>query len=278
MSLQDGFIDRFVALGGVAVLNVAGMAFEQPSLAPRGVGYKNVGAHNQENLGDPNHPYIRGEGYGGEPLTRQSFVGWGPTDQGFLTSVPDDATIVLSNVDGPSWIEYKHGNGRVIMTTLVYCSNGQPDSVGPPLDNLLKFSRFFEGGAQTPAPTVTPTATPTATATGGLETPTPTRTSKRTVTPTATESVTPTSPPTETATSTVEPTQSPVPCVGDCDGGLQVTVDELIKGVSIALGNLPIDQCPAFDGDGNGEVTVAELVRAVNYALEGCPGSRLFFP
>jgi hypothetical protein len=33
-------------------------------------------------------------------------------------------------------------------------------------------------------------------------------------------------------------------CVGDCDNSGAVTVDELVKGVSIALGTLPLDQCP----------------------------------
>lgn len=36
-------------------------------------------------------------------------------------------------------------------------------------------------------------------------------------------------------------------CVGDCDNSGAVTVDELVKGVSIALGTLPVDQCPRFD-------------------------------
>ncbi len=59
-------------------------------------------------------------------------------------------------------------------------------------------------------------------------------------------------------------------CVGDCNGDRQVTVDELVRGVNIALGASPLSTCPSFDSDGSGEVTVDELVRAVNSALAGC--------
>jgi hypothetical protein len=63
------------------------------------------------------------------------------------------------------------------------------------------------------------------------------------------------------------------PCAGDCNADREVTVDELIKGVNIALGSAPLEQCPSFDANGDAEVTVDELVRAVNNALAGCPGS-----
>jgi len=61
-------------------------------------------------------------------------------------------------------------------------------------------------------------------------------------------------------------------CAGDCTADREVTVDELVRGVNIALGNLPPGACPAFDRDRNDEVTVDELVVAVNRALGGCPG------
>ena len=61
-----------------------------------------------------------------------------------------------------------------------------------------------------------------------------------------------------------------IACNGDCNGNDQVTVDELLKGVNIALGNLPVADCPAFDSDANGIVTVDELLKAVNTALNGC--------
>jgi hypothetical protein len=62
-------------------------------------------------------------------------------------------------------------------------------------------------------------------------------------------------------------------CVGDCNGNRIVTVDELIKGVNIALGSLALTECPAFDRNKNLVVTVDELIVGVNNALTGCPGS-----
>jgi hypothetical protein len=72
----------------------------------------------------------------------------------------------------------------------------------------------------------------------------------------------------------VAPTATPtgdVPCVGDCGGDGQVSVDEIIRAVNIALGNLTVNDCPAADGNGDGFVTVEEIVTAVNNALNGCP-------
>jgi hypothetical protein len=65
-------------------------------------------------------------------------------------------------------------------------------------------------------------------------------------------------------------TESTASCVGDCDGNGSVTVDEIIRGVSIALGTISVDECRAFDVNGDGAVTVDEVVQAVNGALGGC--------
>lgn len=65
---------------------------------------------------------------------------------------------------------------------------------------------------------------------------------------------------------------SPAPgCVGDCDGDGDVTVDEIVIGVNIALGAASIDACPDFDPGGDGEVTVDEILRGTAAALDGCP-------
>jgi len=64
---------------------------------------------------------------------------------------------------------------------------------------------------------------------------------------------------------------APPSCAGDCNGGSDVTVDELVQCVNIALGNQPVSACPACDTSGDGTVTVDELVKAVNAALNGCP-------
>jgi len=60
-------------------------------------------------------------------------------------------------------------------------------------------------------------------------------------------------------------------CVGDCNADGMVTVDELLQGVNIALGNAPATGCTAVDVNGDGEVTINELLAAVNAALNGCP-------
>jgi hypothetical protein len=59
-------------------------------------------------------------------------------------------------------------------------------------------------------------------------------------------------------------------CLGDCDGQSGVTVDEIVKGVDIALGAAPLDTCAQFDADRSGTVVITELVKAVNNALHGC--------
>ncbi|MBX3025583.1 sulfatase [bacterium] len=59
-------------------------------------------------------------------------------------------------------------------------------------------------------------------------------------------------------------------CVGDCAGDGAISIDDLIRGVAIALGSQPLAGCPAFDADGDGQVGIAELVQGVNAALSGC--------
>jgi hypothetical protein len=59
-------------------------------------------------------------------------------------------------------------------------------------------------------------------------------------------------------------------CVGDCDGEGSVSVDELVAGVSIALGMAPVSRCTSFDEDASGAVGVEELIAAIANALTGC--------
>lgn len=82
---------------------------------------------------------------------------------------------------------------------------------------------------------------------------------------------------TPAATPTATPEETPVvtrtpgaACPGDCDGDERVSISELIRGVAIALGNAPIEQCEPADGDGSGTITISELIMAVNRALNGC--------
>ena len=272
-----GILDQFVWLGGLAVINVAGTTTMEQGLTPRdpgpgGITYRGAVSHNSETIALPAHPYITGAGYGGHNLTPTDFDAWNHTDRGFLEGVQAGGSIVLRNAAGPSWIEYNHGAGRVIVTTLDYCMPSTPASIGAPLANLLRYAPFFNGLAQTPGLTATPTTTPTPTETG-LATVTPTNTP---VTPTVPATPpTPVTPPTEspTATATEVPTNTPIAgsCAGDCDGNGITSINELIRAVNIALALQPVSACTAADLNDDGLVSINELISAVRAALEGCP-------
>lgn len=105
-------------------------------------------------------------------------------------------------------------------------------------------------GADAPlTPSPTPTITPTPTNTG-----TPTRTLPVTVT---------------SGTPTVTRTPGGR-CAGDCNSDGMVSINEIIQGVNIALGNADVGTCTAFDLDGSGSVEINELIAAVNSAQSGC--------
>ena len=125
--------------------------------------------------------------------------------------------------------------------------------------------------------TIPPAATETATATHTVaETPTHTPAPTATNTANATTTDAPTATRTPTATAILQPTVSPTPtpsgklCVGDCKGDGQVTVNELIAMVNIALGTAPLSTCTAGDANGDGEITINEIIAGVNNALNGC--------
>ncbi|MFN8643007.1 MAG: LamG-like jellyroll fold domain-containing protein [Candidatus Binatia bacterium] len=60
-------------------------------------------------------------------------------------------------------------------------------------------------------------------------------------------------------------------CAGDCDRQAQVTVDELVRLIGVALGTGALAACPSGDGNGDGEITIDEILAAVGNALGGCP-------
>lgn len=64
--------------------------------------------------------------------------------------------------------------------------------------------------------------------------------------------------------------QAAAACAGDCGGDGEVTVNEVITGVTIALGNATVGSCAAMDANGDGRVTIDELIGAINGALGGC--------
>jgi hypothetical protein len=118
----------------------------------------------------------------------------------------------------------------------------------------------FTGAVRIVATGPTPTSLPVSTTT-----PLPTGS------PTRTQTSAPTNTPTGMATSGPSDTPTRPGCVGDCDDSGRVAVDELVKGVNIALANADLSTCSAFDANGDHKVTVDELVQAVNAALNGCP-------
>jgi hypothetical protein len=61
-----------------------------------------------------------------------------------------------------------------------------------------------------------------------------------------------------------------VPCAGDCNTDGEVTVDELLSMVNVALGNTDVAVCVAGDANGDAGITVDEILSAVNNALQGC--------
>ena len=64
----------------------------------------------------------------------------------------------------------------------------------------------------------------------------------------------------------------PVPqlCAGDCSLDGQVTIDEILVAVNMALGNSPASGCVPVDSNGDQQITVDEILRAVAAALNGC--------
>ncbi len=105
---------------------------------------------------------------------------------------------------------------------------------------------------------------------------TPTPTEVRTVTPAPTD--TPGSTATATATlpgtpaPTTRRTPSPGPtsiaCVGDCDGDLLVTPEEVESVIAVIFDPEAFQDCPAFE---SGRVGAADLVATVRNAVGGCP-------
>jgi hypothetical protein len=104
-------------------------------------------------------------------LSRGTFGNWLPTDYGILLGLPEDATILLANTDGPSLAEYKWGKGKVLVSTLGFGRPGAPDRVGAPWNNLLLYAGRWQAsssgggsstpGGDTPPPSPDPTPEPT---------------------------------------------------------------------------------------------------------------------
>jgi hypothetical protein len=135
-------------------------------------------------------------------------------------------------------------------TALTTAAATETPSVAPPGTTGMSTSTRTPEVPATQTAAHTPTATPHAVATA---TPTPTDTPTNTATAT------------RTATATVVT----VSCVGDCNNSGDVTIDELVKLVNIALGGTPPSACPG--GLTKTPVTIDEIISGVNNALGGCP-------
>jgi len=59
-------------------------------------------------------------------------------------------------------------------------------------------------------------------------------------------------------------------CPVDCNGDAQVSIDELVLAVQLALDGGDLSRCAAADVDSSGAITVDELVAGVEAALNGC--------
>jgi cysteine-rich repeat protein len=157
------------------------------------------------------------------------------------------------------------------------CGEAVCESSGDPCDGTI----CDEDADQCVTATPTITSTPAATATRTLS-PTPLASPTGTIsaTPVSSASHTPTPPSTPTDTFGTMPPATDTPgqltptlpsvCVGDCDRDGNVTINELITGVGIALGSQALEQCESFDASRNGAVEINELIAAVNAALDGC--------
>lgn len=59
-------------------------------------------------------------------------------------------------------------------------------------------------------------------------------------------------------------------CLGDCNDDGVVAIDDLVRGVGIAVSQTSVAECLPADPDANAEITINELIAAVRSALSGC--------
>lgn len=69
----------------------------------------------------------------------------------------------------------------------------------------------------------------------------------------------------------LSPRDARAACVGDCNVDAAVSVDEVVRLVTLALDGGSVETCAAGDANADGAITVDEIVTAVSYALTGCP-------
>ena len=137
-------VEAYVNGGGVYVINMAGNSGDQNDLAPGGVDFDKDPLHDAEIFAMPSHPYLTGLHYGGNTLTTADFDNWNSTDHGQVMNYPIGSEIVLTNVDGKSWIHYQWGDGHVIATSLTYLSWANPKA----FRNEITYSKYLSNIAE----------------------------------------------------------------------------------------------------------------------------------
>jgi len=66
------------------------------------------------------------------------------------------------------------------------------------------------------------------------------------------------------------------PCAGDCSLDGEVTVDDLLAMVNVALGTTGLGTCGAGDANRDGSIAVDDILTAVQHALNACPAADLW--
>src|SRR6185436_2645048 len=60
------------------------------------------------------------------------------------------------------------------------------------------------------------------------------------------------------------------PCAGDCDDSGDVTVNEVVKTVNVALGTMGMTECANVDMNADDRAGIDEVVGAVDNSIHGC--------
>lgn len=111
-------IESFVSNGGLLIAHVTDAGYPcttewEESFLPQDVTHETTFEENLS-LEAPDHPVY-------EDVDGADLDGWNLSSHGYLTNVPEDATVVVGVADDPqekpSYIEYDHGNGTVLATT-----------------------------------------------------------------------------------------------------------------------------------------------------------------
>lgn len=175
----------------------------------------------------------------------------------FAVDVTEDLRALLTDGTAAIGVVWRTGDAPT-GTSIDDLGDG---ALGPPGVNG-SFMPFLSIELESSEPTPTQTQPPTPTSTPPANT--PTATPEAPTVPARTATSTATSDPNATPTAT----RPPGACAGDCDDSGAVTINELITGVRMAIGETA--DCAAVDTNDDGTVGIAELITAVGALLGGC--------